>query len=98
MRLRFALLVLLAVISGAVAATERRSQQPNNQSNQQQAAPDKRGTEQAPFIVQTRPPDKSQDEIEHDKEKAKLDREIAEFTGDLASTRNCFSVLLRLSL
>jgi hypothetical protein len=98
MRLRFALLVLLTVTSAVVAA-ERRSQQPHNQSNQQQAAPDKRGTEQAPLIVQTRPPDKSQEEIQRDKEKAKLDRETAEFTGDLAFyTKLLFGATVALAL
>jgi hypothetical protein len=92
MRIRFVILIL-AVASSAAVAADRRSQNPGNQPNQQQAAPDKRGTEESPLIVKTRPPDKSSEEIKQDNDKAELDRTLTNFTEDLAFYTKCLFIV-----
>jgi hypothetical protein len=84
--MRFALIgaIALLVLIGNASAQQRQLQQPRNQPNQQQAAPDTRGTEQAPFIVKTVPTEKSETDKQTEKDKSDLDRKLTEFTGDLA--------------
>jgi hypothetical protein len=44
-----------------------------------------RGTDQSPFIVKTIPPEKSQNDIQREKEKTELDLKTVQLTGDLVS-------------
>ena len=87
MQLRIGLLAVL-IVTATAFASDRRSplQQPQQtNTNQQSLDRDNRGTEQTPLIVKTIPPDKSQDDIQREKEKAELDRKTVQFTGDLVS-------------
>jgi hypothetical protein len=95
MRLIIVALAFLTMVSAALAAEQRahplpkipqQSQQPQETySNQQHLGADNRGTERAPFIVKAVPEEKSEYDIQREKEKSELDRKTVQLTGDLVS-------------
>jgi hypothetical protein len=71
---QLALAVLVAFASDSWGQSKRpptKNQQEQAQSEQQKAAPDQRGTEQLPFIVQPLPAKKTAEIIENEKREAK---------------------------
>jgi hypothetical protein len=94
MRLLAAFSAFLMLMATTLAADRRphpappptRLQQPQKANpNQQQLDHDNRGTEQVPLVVKTITPERSQDDIQREKEKAELDRKTVQLTGDLVS-------------
>ena len=79
MRIVLAIIVCLAVVP-ALAQQQPPLNAPPNQPDKQQTAPDRRGTEQVPFVVKEVPRDRSAEDTQQDAEKRELDREVAGYT------------------
>jgi hypothetical protein len=97
---RLALILVAALILSCHADAQQRQRlhQPHSQSNQQQNAPDTRGTETNPVIIKELPRERAAEETKEAENKAQLDRELAEYTGDLASyTKGLFVATLVLA-
>lgn len=99
--MQLALILVAALILSCHADAQQRQRglhQPHSQSNQQQTATDTRGTENNPVIVKELPSKRTAEETKEAENKAQLDRELAEYTGDLASyTKGLFVATLALA-
>ena len=72
---------------------------PNEETNQTNPRYENRGTEENPVFVKEFSRERSQEEAEEAREKSKLDRMLADYTGDLAFYTEClFAATLLLAI
>lgn len=83
MKLRY-LAILMFLVTGFASSLTAQSNQPSSKTSQQTSTQKERGSENLPVIVKVHPTEKSQAELDAEKEKQESDRQLVSLTGDLA--------------